>query len=282
MGTLFVVATPIGNMEDITLRAIRVLKEVKLIAAEDTRRTKKILNHYGIDTPMVSYHEHNEKEVAARLVEKLKGGSDVALVSDAGTPGISDPGYRLVKLAIENSVPVVPVPGASAFTAVLSVSGLPTDEFTFKGFIPAQSGKRKRFLSDMKARGGTFVMYEAPSRIKKTLSEMREILGEARIVVAREVTKLYEEILRGAIPDMERAFSEKEPLGEITLVVRSEKEGMPAGEVLGEVKRLLDAGVPWKDAVKAAALESGLPKSHVYKEALKLKRTGFPLKTPRE
>ena len=272
MGTLFVVATPIGNMEDITLRAIRVLKEVRLIAAEDTRRTKKILNHYGIDTPMVSYHEHNEKEVAARLVEKLKEGSDVALVSDAGTPGISDPGYRLVKLAIENSVSVAPVPGASAFTAVLSVSGLPTDEFTFKGFIPAQSGRRKQFFLDMKVRGGTFVMYEAPSRIKKTLSEMREILGEARIVVGREVTKLYEEILRGAIGDIERVFGDKEPRGEITLVVRSEKEEMPAGDVSGEVKRLLDAGVPWKDAVKAAAMESGLPKSHVYKEALKLKK----------
>lgn len=272
MGTLFVVATPIGNMEDITFRAIRVMKEVTLIAAEDTRRTKKILNHYGISTPLVSYHEHNENEMALRLVEKLKEGSGVALVSDAGTPGISDPGYRLVKLAIENSVPIVPVPGASAFTAVLSVSGLPTDEFTFKGFIPAQSGRRKQFFLDMKARGGTFVMYESPSRIKKTLSEMKEILGEARLVVGREVTKLYEEILRGSIGDIERVFGEKEPLGELTLVVRSEKEEGPALDIPGEVERLLEAGVPWKDAVKAVALESGLPKSHVYKEALKLKK----------
>src|ERR1700675_2794566 len=196
--SLYLVATPIGNLEDITLRALRVLKEVDLIACEDTRQTLKLLSHYGIQTRMVSYHEHNEMTKAPELVVDLESGAKIALVSDAGMPGISDPGFRLIALAIRHHVPVVPIPGASAFLAALVASGLPTDAFRFSGFLPSKSGERRKLLESVKDSPRTQVFYEAPHRLLETLADLVELLGNDRhVVVAREVTKLHEEFLRG-------------------------------------------------------------------------------------
>src|SRR5436190_13191327 len=194
---LYLVATPIGNLEDITLRAMRVLKEVDVIACEDTRQTQKLLNHYAISTRTTSYHEHNEMTKAAELVKEMQEGASVALVTDAGMPGISDPGYRLITLAIRHHVPVVPVPGASAFLAALVASGLPTDSFRFSGFLPPKRGKRREVLENIMGSPRTQVFYEAPHRLLETMEDVVEILGSDRhIVVAREVTKLHEEFLR--------------------------------------------------------------------------------------
>src|SRR6266403_4594477 len=195
---LYLVATPIGNLEDITLRAVRVLKEADQIACEDTRQTQKLLNHYGISTRTVSYHEHNELTRAPELVLDLEGGARVALVTDAGMPGISDPGFRLISLAIRHHIPVVPIPGASAFLAALVASGLPTDSFRFSGFLPPKSGQRRQILESISASPRTQIFYEAPHRIVEALSDVVEILGKDRhVVIAREVTKLHEEFLRG-------------------------------------------------------------------------------------
>src|ERR1700720_66004 len=195
--SLYLVATPIGNLADITLRALRVLKEVDLIACEDTRQTLKLLSHYGIKTRLVSYHEHNEMTKAAELVVDLEGGAKIALVTDAGMPGISDPGFRLIALAIRHHVPVVPIPGASAFLAALVASGLPTDSFRFSGFLPAKRGERRATLEAIMTSPRTQVFYEAPHRILETLAAVGEVLGEGRhVVVAREVTKIHEEFLR--------------------------------------------------------------------------------------
>src|SRR6202162_434762 len=196
--SLYLVATPIGNLEDITLRALRVLKEVDLIACEDTRQTLKLLSHYGVQTRLVSYHEHNEMTKAAELVVDLEGGAKIALVTDAGMPAISDPEFRLIALAIRHHVPVIPIPGASAFLAALVASGLPTDTFRFSGFLPPKDGQRRQMLESIKASPRTQVFYEAPHRLLETLADVVEVLGEARhVVVAREVTKIHEEFLRG-------------------------------------------------------------------------------------
>ncbi|MBI5642519.1 MAG: 16S rRNA (cytidine(1402)-2'-O)-methyltransferase [Deltaproteobacteria bacterium] len=268
MGILYVVATPIGNLEDITLRALRILKEVDLIAAEDTRHTKKLLSHYAVSTPLTSYFEHNEKEKAPLLVGKLKEGSDIALVSDAGTPGISDPGYRLVRLAIENSIPVVPVPGPSALISVLSASGLPLNEFTFKGFVPSGASRKKVFL-EMKGEEHTYVFYESPNRLKETLDDILEVLGDIDIIIAREMTKMHEEILRGRAGVIAGLLKDREIKGEIVIVLRTVKE--ERGDFRTELKGFLDAGLKLNDAVKAVSQEFGLPKSEVYKEALRIK-----------
>src|SRR6266852_1549471 len=196
--SLYLVGTPIGNLEDITLRALRVLKEVDVIACEDTRQTQKLLNHYAIATRTTSYHEHNEMTRSAELVKEMQEGASVALVTDAGMPGISDPGYRLIALAIRHRVPVVPIPGASAFLAALVASGLPTDSFRFSGFLPSKSGQRRKLLESIKNSPRTQVFYEAPHRVVESLEDVCEVLGEDRhIVVAREVTKIHEEFLRG-------------------------------------------------------------------------------------
>src|SRR6266852_8270083 len=218
---LYLVGTPIGNLEDLTLRAVRVLKEVDVIACEDTRQTQKLLNHYGIATRTISYHEHNEMTRSAELVKEMQEGASVALVTDAGMPGISDPGYRLIALAIRHRVPVVPIPGASAFLAALVASGLPTDSFRFSGFLPSKSGQRRKLLESVRESPRTQVFYEAPHRLLETLTDLVEVLGEDRhIVVAREVTKIHEEFLRGrAVEVLEQLQGRGDVKGEITLLI---------------------------------------------------------------
>src|SRR5271156_3723562 len=223
---LYVVATPIGNLEDITLRAVRVLKEVDVIACEDTRQTQKLLNHYGITTRTISYHEHNEMTRAAELVKEMQEGASVALVTDAGMPGISDPGYRLIALAIRHHLPVVPIPGASAFLAALVASGLPTDSFRFSGFLPAKRGERRAALEAVKTSPRTQVFYEAPHRVVEALEDVCEVLGAGRhVVVAREVTKLYEEFLRGRAGEVLQTLKSRDVVkGEITLLIGKAEE----------------------------------------------------------
>ncbi len=270
-GTLFVVSTPIGNLEDITLRALGVLKSVALIAAEDTRVTRKLLSNYGISTPLTSYFEHNEVKKAAFLLEKLREGADIAIVTDAGTPGISDPGYRIVRLAVENGVRAVSVPGASALTAALSVAGLPLDEFTFKGFVPAGQHARKKFLLGLKIPEHTFIMYESARRIKDTLKDILDVIGDVEAVMARELTKLHEEVLRGRICALAEKLKEREVKGEIVVILRTGDATRAAIIPADEIENLLREGFGLKEVVKAVAQEHDMPKSEIYKEALRVK-----------
>ncbi len=267
---LYVVATPIGNLEDITLRALRVLKEADLIACEDTRHTRKLLEHYGIATPTISYHEHNEAERAAELVEKLKAGMTIALVSDAGMPGISDPGFRVIALAIQHKVPVVPVPGASAVVTALAASGLPTDLFRFAGFLPAKQGQRKKALEQIRDSAWTEVFYEAPHRLVECIEDMVEILGPHRpVVIAREITKLHEEFLRGTAADVLAAVKGQTVRGEITILIGKAEPGAVRsastriGERLAQVMRRQKLGE--KGALKVVARELGISRSEAYR-----------------
>jgi len=272
--SLYLVATPIGNLEDITLRALRVLKEVDLIACEDTRQTLKLLNHYDIKTRLVSYHEHNEMTKAAELVVNLEGGAKIALVTDAGMPGISDPGFRLIALAIRHHVPVVPIPGASAFLAALVASGLPTDSFRFSGFLPSKAGQRRKLLESVKESPRTQVFYEAPHRLLDTLADVAEILGSDRhVVVAREVTKLHEEFLRGrAIDILEQLKARGDVKGEITLLIAKAEEGAApsASEAVTVAQRvreiMAEDKADEKAALKKVAKERGIGKSEAYRE----------------
>ena len=218
-GTLYIVSTPIGNLEDITLRALRILKEVDLIAAEDTRHTLLLLRHFGIQKPLTSYFEGNELKKREWILSRLNQGDRIALVSDAGTPGISDPGFRLIRIAIENQVPIIPVPGPSAAITALSVSGLPTDAFLFKGFLPHKSKKRRDLLKELENARETIIFYESPHRISETLRDILEILGDREIVLTRELTKIHEEILRGRVNEVQTKIVERQLKGEITLVV---------------------------------------------------------------
>lgn len=271
-GTLFIVSTPIGNLQDITARALSVLKKADFVAAEDTRHTKKLLNHYGISTPLKSCFEHNEQKKAVEFVERLLAGATVALVSDAGTPGISDPGFRLVKLALERGVKVVAVPGPSAIIAALSVSGFSLSSFTFLGFVPAEEAERKRFLLKLTQPEHTFIMFEAARRLKRTLSDIEGILGkDIDVVVAREMTKVYEDVLRGRVSDVIHAVKDKELKGEVTLIARTGGKKTQLGGIAEEIERLLSAGFSIKDAAKAVSIEFEVPKGAAYKEALKVK-----------
>lgn len=265
-GTLYVVSTPIGNLEDITHRAIRVLGEVRVIACEDTRHTRHLLDHFGIRTPTISYHEHNEQARAAELIERLLAGDDVALVSDAGTPLVSDPGFRVVRGAVEAGVRVVPVPGASAILSGLAASGLPTDAFYFGGFLPAKAGQRRRTLESVAKLECTIVFYEAPHRVLESLAEIREVLGDREIAVSRELTKLHEETLRGVVSEVQAELAERPAIkGEITLVIARAPEA-PADErpLEDAVAELVAAGAAPMDAVKQVARARGLGKREVY------------------
>jgi 16S rRNA (cytidine1402-2'-O)-methyltransferase len=271
--TVYVVATPIGNLEDITLRALRILKGVDVIACEDTRQTQKLLNHYGIATRAVSYHEHNERERAAELAADLGKGARIALVTDAGMPGISDPGFRLIQAAIELGVPVVPIPGASAFLSALAASGLPTDAFEFRGFLPAKRGERRTALERIRDATCTQAFYEAPHRIVEALEDVVEILGpERRVVVGRELTKVHEEFLRGPAGGLfETLKTRGDVKGEITLLVGKAASSEPraAGSVTlaQRVKQIMaEDQVDEKAALKKVAKERGIGKSEAYRE----------------
>jgi len=218
-GVLYIVSTPIGNLEDITLRALRILKEVDWIAAEDTRRTLLLLRHYAIQKSLTSYFEGNEGKKKDYILSRLKQGERVALVSDAGTPGISDPGYRLIRLAIENQIPVIPIPGPSAVITALSISGLPSDAFLFKGFLPHKPKKRRDLLKQLEEVKETLIFYESPHRLSETLKDIFEVLGDRQIVLTRELTKMYEEVLRGKVSEVRNQMDEKKLKGEITLLL---------------------------------------------------------------
>jgi len=274
---LYLVGTPIGNLEDITLRALRVLKEASLIACEDTRQTQKLLNHYGITTRTTSYHEHNEMTRAPELVLELEQGARIALVTDAGTPGISDPGFRLVSLAIRHHVPVVPIPGAAAFLAALVASGLPTDSFRFSGFLPAKRGQRRQVLEDIKSSPRTQVFYEAPHRITEALEDIVEVLGAGRqVVLAREVTKIHEEFLRGRAADVLSVLKSRDEIkGEITLLIGKPEEAearvgpdTPVRPAVHErlAQLMADEKLDEKAALKRVAKERGISKSEAYRE----------------
>jgi 16S rRNA (cytidine1402-2'-O)-methyltransferase len=274
-GTLYVVATPIGNLEDISYRAVRVLKEADLIACEDTRHTAKLLHHYAIDKPTVSYHEHNEAARAEELVTKLIAGLNVAQVSDAGMPGISDPGYRVIKLAIERGVQVVPIPGASAVVTALAASGLPTDSFQFLGFLPARSGERRTLLESVRDAQQTTVAYEAPHRIAETMKDIVELLGAERpVVLARELTKLHEEFIRGSAAQVLHRAQEHELKGEITLLVGKGAEQRTAPKDIAQrLEELMrEQKLEESAALKVLAKQQGISKSEVYRELQRVKR----------
>jgi len=272
-GCLYLVATPIGNLEDITLRALRILKEADQIACEDTRHTQKLLNHYNIQKPLVSYHEHNEMTRAAELVLAMEQGAQIALVSDAGMPLVSDPGYRLVTLCLRHRVPVVPVPGPSALLAALSASGLPNEEFLFAGFLPARSGERRRALERLRIEDRTIILYEAPHRVEETVEAAREILGDRPACLAREVTKLHEEFRRGALSEIAASLAEKPARGEITLLIGAlptndrKVQGESSQSLAERVDELIrQAKLDRKEALKLAAKERGLTKRAAYQE----------------
>ncbi len=273
---LYLVATPIGNLEDITLRALRVLKEADLIACEDTRHTRRLLDHYGIDKPAISYHEHNERERAEELLKRLARGERIALVTDAGTPGISDPAYRVVTAAIEKGIEVIPIPGPTALIAALVASGLPTDAFLFIGFLPARRQARRKKLEELRAVCETLVIYEAPHRIRETLAVAREVLGERRAVLARELTKLHEQFIRGTLSEISSQLQAQEPRGEMVLVIAGSSDDNLAAEesagLSGEVERLmLEAGLSRNEALKQVARLRRVSKRVVYQLMLEEK-----------
>lgn len=269
-GTLYLCATPIGNLGDITARCLETLEKVDLIAAEDTRQTLKLLNHFGIHTPMTSYYEHNKKEKGNYLIERLLGGESIAVVSDAGTPAISDPGEDLVRLAIENDIRVTPIPGAVAGICALITSGLATGRFCFEGFLSMNKRQRKIHLEAIKAETRTMLFYEAPHKLRATLDDLAAVLGaERRIVLAREITKLHEEFVRTTLGEAAEKYKTEQPKGEFVLVI----DGAPEAEneidytalsVEAHVKMLTDEGMREADAIKTAAKQRGVPKNEVY------------------
>jgi 16S rRNA (cytidine1402-2'-O)-methyltransferase len=272
-GTLYIVATPIGNLEDMTYRAVRILSEVDLIAAEDTRHSLKLLNHFNISKPLTSYFDHNQQFKGERILNTLRQGKNVALISDAGTPCVSDPGYNLVRDAVAENIPVIPIPGACAAITALSGSGLPSDSFTFAGFPPARQGKRRSFLTGMSSLPGTLVLYEAPHRLEDCLNDIREVMGERQVVVARELTKVYEEFIRGTAAEIAAKIDQGRVRGEVAILIAPgetvEAETEPLEDVL---QRLLDEeGLSVKDAAKKASLITGASKSEAYAEALRLR-----------
>jgi 16S rRNA (cytidine1402-2'-O)-methyltransferase len=268
VGTLYLVATPIGNLEDITLRALRVLREVSLVAAEDTRHTRRLLSRYEITTPLTSYFEHNKLTKLDAVLAALAEG-DVALVSDAGTPGISDPGYELVRAAVQAGRPVVPIPGASAVIAAVAASGLPTDAYLYIGYLPRKDGERRALLGEVASEKRTIVCYEAPHRVLDALTDIADELGDRPIAVARELTKLHEEIWRGTVRGAIRRFVETAPRGEFTLVIGGAGENpiWPEQKVVQALQKRQDAGVTVRTAASEVAAESGWARRDVYRLA---------------
>ena len=271
VGTLYIVATPIGNLEDLSFRAVRVLREADRIACEDTRHTRGLLDHYGIEKPLVSYHEHNEKERTEELLRELEEGRSVALVSDAGTPLIADPGYRIVHAAHERGIPVSPIPGSSAIMAALSAGGLATDAFLFAGFLPAKAGARKRALETWQSIEATLVFYEAPHRVVDTLRSIAEVMDDRRVVAARELTKIHEEFLDGTAASVADTLEARPTIkGEFTIMV-ARAESAPPPDPAGieaEVAALVAGGTPRMDAVKTVARRHGLSKREVYRRVV--------------
>ncbi|HEX8948086.1 MAG TPA: 16S rRNA (cytidine(1402)-2'-O)-methyltransferase [Dissulfurispiraceae bacterium] len=271
-GSLYIVATPIGNLEDISMRALRVLREVDVIAAEDTRHSLKLLSHYGISKPLMSYWSEKEKVRTGEIVEKLRSGLSVALISDAGTPGISDPGAVLIKRALEEGITVIPVPGPSALIAALSISGLSTEEFTFLGFLPPKTTQRRKKLAELKHESRTLVFYEAPHRILDTLGDLGEEMGERKIAVVRELTKLHEEAVRGTASEILAMVESRTIAGEYVVVVEGmRKEHLTLDEALDEVLLLMKKGLGRKEAVKTVAEGYGLSKKELYDRSLEKK-----------
>ncbi len=266
-GVVYLVATPVGNLEDITLRALRILREADLIACEDTRHTGRLLRHFGIDKPLISCHEHNEAARSTEIAARAAEGASVAIVSDAGTPGIADPGFRVVSAALEQEVPVVPVPGPNAAIAALSASGLPTHRFVFLGFLPPKKSKRREALGAMRGANATTILYEAPHRILNTLEDLKEVLGDRRIAVGRELTKLHEEFLRGTVGSVLEELAGRAALkGEFVVIVGPDESGpTPAEDSLpSRVTELEREGKPRMDAIKQAAREHGIAKREAY------------------
>jgi len=266
-GTIYLVATPLGNLEDITLRALRILREADVIACEDTRHTRGLLTHFEIQKPLVSYHEHNEAERAADLARRASEGASIAVVSDAGMPGISDPGYRIVQEAIAAGVPVVPVPGPVAIEAALAASGLPSDSFRFGGFLPAKKSQRRKTLEALATETATLVFYEAPHRILAALEDVIDVLGDRPAVVARELTKLHEEFLRGPASEIAAQLRERSAVkGEITLLIgQGPKAAVAEGGIAERVSELMEEKIPRMDAIKQAARERGISKREAYR-----------------
>src|ERR1700694_2268891 len=277
-GCLYIVGTPIGNLEDITLRALRILKEVDLIACEDTRHTQKLLNHYNIEKKLVSYHEHNEMTRSPELLIQLEQGAKVALVSDAGMPLVSDPGYRLVTLCGRHKIPVVPIPGPSAMLAALSAAGLPNEEFLFVGFLPARSGERRRMLERLRIEERTMIFYEAPHRVAESIADAQEILGDRPACLAREVTKLHEEFLRGKLSQLAESLAERPARGGITLLVCPPEPSAVSGQadsaqsLSDRVEELIrQAKLDRKEALKLAAKERGITRRAAYEQLVESK-----------
>jgi len=273
MPNLYIVATPIGNLEDISLRALRILREVKLIAAEDTRKTRRLLSAYEIQTPLVSYHEHNKQARLEYLLNFLQDG-DVALVSEAGMPGMSDPGYELIKAATERGIPVIPIPGPSAVVTALVVSGLPTDRFLYLGFLPRRAGARRTLLQSVADEPGTIVILEAPHRLQATLNDLLSVLGDRQIAICRELTKLHEEVFRGTISQAMAHFAQ--PRGEFTLVIegRRERKREMTQAIEQRLHEMYLSGATAKEAIAEVARDTGLPKRELYRAWLKLARSG--------
>jgi 16S rRNA (cytidine1402-2'-O)-methyltransferase len=273
-GTLYLVATPIGNLQDITFRALETLKTVDLIACEDTRHTGRLLNHFSIKKRLVSYHEHNETERAAELAELLKAGKSIAVVSDAGTPAICDPSFRIVEKAHEIGARVVPIPGAAAFVNALIVSGLATDSFFFGGFLPSKKNERIRRLEEVRDIPATLVFYETPHRIEKSLADALEVLGDRQAALARELTKLHEEVIRGTLSEIFSGLAGSQPKGEIVLIFDRQSNETKrldvnkAGTLKSRLTELESEGVERKAALKKLAKEFGLSRSEVYRRLL--------------
>ena len=273
-GTLYIIATPIGNLEDLTLRALRVLREVDLIAAEDTRHTRKLLSHYEIATSLTSYHDHIETSKAQVLIEGLQSGENIALVSDAGTPCISDPGYRLVKGAAEAGIAVVPIPGPSMLTALLSVGGLPTDRFAFEGFLPAKQSQRQKALQGLRREERTMIFFESPHRLVRMITDLGDIFGDREIVIGRELTKKFEEILRGRICSLQADLQSRHIKGEIALLVAGwdgQQEKASEQSIEEILQQLLADGLALKEAARIVSEQYGLSKREAYTLGIKIK-----------